>query len=169
MNNGTNHPVFPNPLGTESPETANNAIPQSLLNEKQFQKVPITEEGEPDCIPLSTNINLKCKKCMFYFPMDSGELTIDGLTDFGALSSAIPVMNLLKFQFFSLQSVIREGPPQNFKIFIASGQLETSKSTIELKVEVGDIEFLEIFIVMENLTGPVIGLMFPQRNIQFWT
>ena len=47
---------------------------------------------------------------------------------------------------------------------VANGQLETSKGTIELKFEVGDIEFHEIFIVMEHLTVPIIGLMFLQRN-----
>ena len=47
---------------------------------------------------------------------------------------------------------------------VANGQLETPKSTIELKFEIGDIEFHEIFIVMEHLTGPIIGLMFLRRN-----
>ena len=46
---------------------------------------------------------------------------------------------------------------------VANGQLETPKSTIELKLEVGDVEFYEIFIVMEHLTGPIIGLLFLQR------
>ena len=164
MNDGTNHPVFPNPLGTENPENSSEPIPQSLLDEKQFQNVLITKDGEPDCIHLSTNINLKSKKRMVYFPMDFGELTIDGLIDTGALSSAIPEMNLRKIRLLSPQSVIREGPPPNFQIMVANGQLETPKSTIELNFEVGDIEFREIFIVMEHLTGPIIGLMFLQRN-----
>ena len=47
---------------------------------------------------------------------------------------------------------------------VANGQLETPKSTIELKFAVGDIEFHEICIKMENLTGPIIGLLFHQRN-----
>ena len=47
---------------------------------------------------------------------------------------------------------------------VANGQLETPKSTIELKFEVGDFEFHEHFIVMEHLTGSIIGLMFLQRN-----
>ena len=115
-------------------------------------------------VPLSTNINLKCKKRMLYFPMDFGELTIDGLIDTGALSSAIPEMDLRKIRLLSPQSVIREGPPPNFQFMVANGQLETPKSTIELKFEVGDIEFHEIFIVMEHLTGPIIELMFLQRN-----
>ena len=164
MNDGTNHPVFPNPLGTENPENSGEPMLQSLLDEKQFQNVLITRDGEPDCIPLSTNINLKCKKRMLYFPMDFGKLTIDGLIDTGALSSAIPEMDLRKIRLLSPQSVIREGPPPSFQIMVANGQLETPKSTIELKFEVGDIEFLEIFIVMEHLTGPIIGLMFLQRN-----
>ena len=164
MNDGTNHPVFPNPLGTETNEASTEPIPQSLLDEKQFQNILITKEGEPDCIPLSTSINLKCKKRKLYFPMDFGELTIDGLIDTGALSSAIPEMDLRKIRLLSPQSVIREGPPPNFQIMVANGQLETPKSTIELRFEVGDIEFHEIFIVMENLTGPIIGLMFLQRN-----
>ena len=164
MIDGTNHPVFPNPLGTENPETTAESIPQLLLDEKQFQNVLIAKDGEPDCIPLSTTINLKCKKRMLYFPMDFGELTIDGLIDTGALSSAIPEMDLQKIRLLSPQSVIREGPPANFQIMVANGQLETPKSTIELKFEVSDIEFHEIFIVMEHLTGPIIGLMFLQRN-----
>ena len=163
MNDGTNHPVFPNPLGTETNEASTEPIPQSLLDEKQFQNILITKEGEPDCIPLSTSINLKCKKRMLYFPMDFVELTIDGLIDTGALSGAIPEMDLRKIRLLSPQSVIREGPPPNFQIMVANGKLETPKSTIELKFEL-HIEFHEIFIVMENLTGPIIGLMFLQRN-----
>ena len=123
MNDGTNHPVFPNPLGTENPENSSEPIPQSLLDEKQFQNVLITKDGEPDCIPLSTNINLKCKKRMLYFPMDFGELTIDGLIDTGALSSAIPEMDLRKIGLLSPQSVIREGPPPNFQIMVANWKL----------------------------------------------
>ena len=167
MNDGTNHPVFPNPLGTENTENSSEPIPQSLLDEKQSQNILITKDGKPDCIPLSTTINLKCKKHMLCFPMDFGELTMDGLIDTGALSSAIPEipeMDPRKIRLLSPQSVIREGPPPNFQIMVANGQLETPKSTIELKFEVGDIEFHEIFIVMEHLTGPIIGLMFLQRH-----
>ena len=157
MNDGTNHPVFPNPLGTDNSENKEETTPQSLLDEKQFQNVLNTKEGEPDCIPLSTNKNLKCKKRMLYFSMDFGELTIDGLIDTGALSKAIPEMDLRKIS----------NPPPNFQIMVANGQLETPKSTIDLKFEVGDIEFHEIFIVMENLTEPIIGLLFLQRTHTF--
>ena len=45
MNDGTNHPVFPNPLGTENTENSGEITPQSLLDEKQFQNVLITRDG----------------------------------------------------------------------------------------------------------------------------
>ena len=96
--------------------------------------------------------------------MDFRELTIDGLIDTGALSSAIPEMDLRKVRLFSPQSVIRECLPPTFQILVANGQLETPKSTIELKFEVGDIEFHGIFKEMENLTGPIIELLLLQRN-----
>ena len=46
----------------------------------------------------------------------------------------------------------------------ATGNWETPTSTVELKFEVGDIEIHEIFLIMEKLTGPIIGLMFLHRN-----
>ena len=152
------------PLGTENTETCAEPISQSLLDEKHFQNILIPTDGEQDCIPLSTTINLKCKKRMLYCPMYFGELTIDGLIDTGALSSAIPEMDRQNIRLLSPQSVIREGPPPNFQIMVTKGQLETPKSTIELKFEVGDIEFHEIFIVMDHLTGPNNRLVFLQRN-----
>ena len=37
---------------------------------------------------LSTNLTLKSKRHMYYFPMDFEKLTLDGLIDTGALTSA---------------------------------------------------------------------------------
>ena len=130
----------------------------------RFVNTLITRTGEPDYVPLTTNLGLKYKRRMLYFPMDFGELTLDGLVDTGALSSAIPETDLRKIRLLAPQSFVKEGPAPNFQIMVANGQLETPKSTVELKFEVGDIEFHEIFIVMEKLTGPLIGLPFLQRN-----
>ena len=47
---------------------------------------------------------------------------------------------------------------------VENGDLETPKSLVELKFEVGDIEFHEIVVVMEKLSSPIFGLMFLQRN-----
>ena len=130
----------------------------------RFVNALITRTGEPDYVPLTTNLGLKYKRRMLYFPMDFGEQTLDGLVDTGALSSAIPEADLRKIRLLAPQSIVKEGPAPNFQIMVANGQLETPKSTVELKFEVGDIEFHEIFIVMEKLTSPLIGLSFLQRN-----
>ena len=47
---------------------------------------------------------------------------------------------------------------------ISNGQLEAPNATVELKFQVGDISFREKFIVMTNLTSPLIGLSYLQRN-----
>ena len=47
---------------------------------------------------------------------------------------------------------------------VANGQLGAPIATVELQFEVGDITFREKFIVMTNLTSPLIGLLFLQRN-----
>ena len=47
---------------------------------------------------------------------------------------------------------------------VANGQLEAPIATVELQFEVGDITVREKFIVMKNLTSPLIDLLFLQRN-----
>ena len=130
----------------------------------RFVNTIVTRTGEPDYVPLTTNLGLKYKRRMLYFPMDFGKLTLDGLVDTGALSSAIPEADLRKIRLLAPQSIVKEGPAPNFQNMVANGQLETPKSTVELKFEVGDIEIYEIFVVMEKLTSPLIGLSFLQRN-----
>ena len=136
----------------------------SLLDETAFLHILVEQQGELPYVPLSTNLGLKIKRRKLYFPMDFGELTLDGLIDTGAHSSAIPEADLRKIQLLAPQSIVKEGSAPSFQILVANGDLETPKSTVELKFEVGDIEFHEIFIVMENISSLKIGLMFLQRN-----
>ena len=46
--------------------------------------------------------------------------------------------------------LVKEGPAPTFQTMVANGQLETTKSIVELKFEAGDIDFQEVVIVMEN-------------------
>ena len=132
--------------------------------EERYVNTLISRNGEPDYVPLTINLGLNYKRRILYFPMDFGELTLDGLVDTGALSSAIPEADLRKILLRAPQSIIKEGPAPNLQIMVANGQVETPKSTVELKFQVGHIDFYEIFIVMEKLTSPLIGLSFLQRN-----
>ena len=101
---------------------------------------------------------------MLYFPMDFGELNIVGLIDTGSLSSAIPEANLRKIPLLAPHTILNESSPPEFQIMVANGQFEAPIATVELQFEVGDITFKEKFIVMTNLTSPLIGLLFLQRN-----
>ena len=80
------------------------------------------------------------------------------------MSSAISEADLRKIRLLAPHTILNEGPPPEFKIMVANGQLEAPFATIELQFEVGDITFREKFIVMTNLTSPLIGLLFLQRN-----
>ena len=101
---------------------------------------------------------------MLYFPMDFGELNIDGLIDTGALSGVIPEADLRKIRLLAPYTILNEGPPPEFQIMVANRQLEAPIATVEFQFEVSDITFREKFIVMTNLTSPLIGLLFLQRN-----
>ena len=96
--------------------------------------------------------------------MDFGGLNIDWLIDTGALSSAIREADLRKIRLLAPHTILNEGPPPDFQIMVANGELEAPIATLELQFEVGDITFRENFIVMTKLTGPLIGLLFQQRN-----
>ena len=76
----------------------------------RFVNTVITRTGEPDYVPLTTSLGLKYKRRMLYFPMDFGELTLDGLVDIGALSSAIPEADLRKNPITSPSVYCQRGP-----------------------------------------------------------
>ena len=75
----------------------------------RFVNTLVTRTGEPDYVPLTTNLGLKYKRRILYFPSDFGELTLDGLIDTGALSSAIPGADLRKIRLLAPQSIVKEG------------------------------------------------------------
>ena len=113
LTNALIHLWEPNPIKYNKclrPKDGNELKPQnktSLIDESIFANVLITTEGHTPYVPLSTNLGLKYKRRLLYFPMDFGELTIDGLVDTGALTSAIPESDLRKIKLLTPQSNIR--------------------------------------------------------------
>ena len=146
------------------PRPQNQQRHTAVIDDQILPQLQVTPDGLTRFLPLSTNLPLKNKRKMLYFPMDFGELNVDGLIDTGALSSAIPEADLPKIRLLAPHTILNEGPPPEFKIMVANGQLEAPIETVELQFEVGDITFREKFIVMTNLTIPLIGLLFLQRN-----
>ena len=52
-------------------------------------------------LPISTSLTLKRKRHMYYIPMDFEKLTLDGLIDTGALTSAISEQDLNKIKLLA--------------------------------------------------------------------
>ena len=146
------------------PRPQNQQRQTAVIDDQILPQLQVTPDGLTRFLPLSSNLPLKNKLKMLYFPMDFGELNIDGLIDTGALSSAIPEADLRKIRLLAPHTILNEGPPPEFQIMVANGQLESPIATVELQFEVGDITFREKFIVMTNLTSPLIGILFLQRN-----
>ena len=116
-------------------------------------------------MPLSSTIVLKRKEEMLYVPLDfENGLTIDALVDSGAYVSAIAQNELDRVKQQSPSNILKIDDPPNFQIQVANGQLEKPTATATLKFYIGDHIFAEHFVVMKNLTGPIIGLHFMRHN-----
>ena len=102
---------------------------------------------------------------MLYVPVDfENNLTVDALVDSGAFVSAIAQDDLETIKQKAPNDILKIDDPPNFQIQVANGQLEKPLSTATLKFEVGDNCFVEHFVVMKKLTGPIIGLHFMRNN-----
>ena len=64
----------------------------------------------------------------------------------------------------SPSNILKIDDPPNFRIQVANGQLEKPTATATLKFDIVDHTFAEHFVMMENLTGPIIGLHFMRHN-----
>ena len=116
-------------------------------------------------MPLPSTIVLKRKKEMLYVPLDfKNGLTIDAFVDSGAYVSPKAQKKLDRIKQQSPSNILKIDDPPNFQIQVANGQLEKPIATATLKFDIGDHIFAEHFVVMNNLTGPIIGLHFMRHN-----
>ena len=112
------------------PRPQNQQRHTAVIDDQSLPKLQVTPDGLTKFLPLSTNLPLKNKRKMLYFPMDFGELNIDGLIDTGALSSAIPEADLRKIRLLAPHTILNEDPPPEFQIMVANGQLEAPRATV---------------------------------------
>ena len=95
-----------------------------LLDDDLTEHIHFDKERILSCLPISTSLTLKRKRHMYYMPMDFEKLTLDGLIDTGALTSAISEQDLYKIKLLANDAIRETGPPPNFQIMVANGQLE---------------------------------------------
>ena len=91
-------------------------------------------------------------------------LTVDALVDSKAFVSAIAQNDSDKTKQKSPNNIFKIDDPPNFQVQVANGQLEKPQSTATLKFEIGDNTYAEHFVVMEKLTGSIIGLHHMRNN-----
>ena len=87
---------------------------QPLLDEDISNHIPFDQERNLSYLPMSTSLTLKRKRHMYYMPMDFDKLTLDGLIDKGALTSAITEQDLNKIKLLANEAIKDTGPPPNF-------------------------------------------------------
>ena len=115
-------------------------------------------------LPLSTNLQFENKMGTLYSSLDFEELTVDVLIDTGALTSAISERKLRKVRLLAPHTFLNIGPSTDFQKMVATLHLETTSSTVDLQFETGNIFSTERFIVMMNLTNPLVGLLCLQKT-----
>ena len=132
----------------------------------QIQEQLVRDENTNEFyMPLSSTIVLKRKKEILDVPLEfENGLTIDALVDWGAYVSAIAQKELDRIKQQAPSNIIKIDEPPNFQIQVSNGQLEKPTATGTLKFDIGDHIFAEHFVVMKNLTGPIIGLHFMEHN-----
>ena len=126
----------------------------TLQFEERLMRDDITNELY---MPLSDTIVLKRKKEMLYVPLDfKNGVTIDAFVDSRAyvIAKAQKKMDIIKQQ--GPTNVLKTDNPSNFQIRVANGQLEKPIATVKNETDIRDHTFAEHFIVLKNLTGPII-------------
>ena len=90
--------------------------------------------------------------------------TLDASVDSGAYVSAIVQKELDRSKQQAPSNTLKIDDPPNFQIQVANGQSEKPIAKTTLKFDLGDHIFAEHFVVLKNLTGPIIGLHFMRHN-----
>ena len=95
-----------------------------VIDDQILPQLQVNSDGLTKFLPLSKILAIKNKRNKLYIPMDFRELIIDGLIDKSALSSGIPEADLRKILLPAAYTILKEGPPSEFRNMVVNGQLE---------------------------------------------
>ena len=136
--------------------TTTSLVEEGLVRDEQTNDV---------FLPLTSTVVLKRKQAMLYVPLDfKKSLTAVALVDSGSFVSATAQNDLETIREKAPINVLKINDPPNFQIQVANGQLEKPLATATPNFEIGDIFFVEHFVVLKKITGPKIGLLFMRNN-----
>ena len=142
-----------------------NISPPIITNSQIEEQLVRDDISNELYMPLSSTIVLTRNKETLYVPLDfENGLTIDALVDSGAYFSAIAQIQLDRIKQQASGNIFKINDPPNFQIQVANGQIEKPISTTTFKFGIRENTFAEHFVVMKNLTGPIIRLHFMRHN-----
>ena len=101
----------------EKTNSSCNEPKQPLLDNDIANHIQFDKERNLSYFPISTSLTLKRKRQMYYMPMDFEKLTLDGLIDTGALTSAISEQDLNKLKLLANESIKKQAHRQIFKLW----------------------------------------------------
>ena len=164
--NNQQNEIQRNEIGFTSYANGDDNISPPEITTSQIQEQLVRDDITNELyMPLSSTIVLKRKKEMLHVPLDfENSLTIDALVDSGAFVSAMTQKELDRIQQQAMSNILKTDDSSNFQIQVANGQLEKPTATATINFDIGDHIFAEHFVVMKNLTGPIIGLHFMKHN-----
>ena len=148
------------------PYTGDTSIPPLTTTTPLIEEGLVRDEQTTEVyLPLASTIVLKRKQEMLYVPLDfANNLTVDALVDLGASVSAIAQNDLDTINEKAPNNILKIDDLPNFRIQVAYGQLEKLLAPTTFKFESGGNNFVEHFVVMKTLTGPIVGLHIMRNN-----
>ena len=106
-----------------------------FFDEDISHHIQIDQERNLAYLPISTSLTLKQRRQFYNMPMDNENLTLDGLIDTVALTSAIAEQDLNKSKLIANEAKKDTGPPPNFRIMVANGQSEVQITPEQIKIK----------------------------------
>ena len=160
------HEIQRNEIDLTTYDNGDDNISHPVITTSQIEERLVRDDITNELyIPLSSTIVLKRKNEMMFVTLDfQNGLTIDALVNSGAYVSAIAQKELDRNKQQAPSNILKIDDPPNFQIQVANGHLGKPKATATLKFDIGDHIFAEHFVVMKNLTGPIIGFHFMRHN-----
>ena len=138
-----------------------------MITTSLIEKMLVRDEQTNELyLPLKFRVVLKQKQEMFYEPLDfKNNLTVDALVDSRALVSVFARNDSeTKKNRKPPKKFFKMDDPLNYKLQVANRLIKKPFATAILQFEIGDNRIAESFVVMEKLTGQILGLRFMRNN-----
>ena len=156
--------IQPNETDMTTHDSGDQNIPPPKITTSKIEERLVRDDNANQLyMPLSSTITLQRKKEKLYVPLDfENGFTTNVFVESHVSAIARKELDRITQQAPSNTLIIHE--PPNFEIQVANGQLEKPIAAATLKFDIEDHIFAEHFVVMKNLTGPIIGLHFTRHN-----